>query len=435
MYCSYCGTKNNKDDRFCVKCGRPLKKMAEGEGELEKPPSSVKKAGKNFPKPLIVVAMVVIIGAVVFSVLKIWLRFSEDNTVETASQDGISQTSEKPLDLDPFEEVVRLDSIGYQHTISPDGKLLAYQMDENQIAIWDTSSHQISMVLQGHSDGIISLLFSPDGKSLASSSYDWSVILWNLQNGSVLHKWDIGDLCGVHFLDGGGTLATDCFETRSLYYWDTKSGEKRLDYFGSLTKSATIEFSPLNNALLQYGFATTYVHIYDRDYVNNLGTATFDSSSEVVSAAFLPDGMEYIAAFYDGKVGIWNINSDEPEWQMQYDGGNRVDYMVVSKNNLNPYVVFVTYEGTVDILDIQTKAIRTINHASYDSASMSYDNRILSLVTNNNQIEIWTLADATLHQTISDLGERIWQVLFSPEGNLMVVVVPAKNQTIIFQQK
>jgi WD40 repeat protein len=434
MYCAYCGTKNNKDDRFCVKCGKPLRKLVEVANASEKPPSSTIKSQINFSKYFGLAALVVILGAVIFGVYNIWLQPPEDSNLETISQNGIPQV-EQPLVWMNFDEVTRLDSLGYRHVISPDGKYLAYQIDNNQIALWDMSSHQISKVLRGHSDGIISLLFSPDGKSLVSSAYDWSVILWNIQDGSIIHKWEVGDLCGVNFLDDGETLVTDCFETRSLYYWDTKSGEKKLDYFGWLTKSATIEFSPLENSLLQYGFATTYVHIYDRDYINELGTATFDSSSEVVSAAFLPDGMNYIAAFYDGKVGIWNINSDEPEWQIQYEGGNRVDKMVVSKNNLNPYAVFVTYEGVVDILDIPTKTIQTINHASYDSASISYDNKFLALVTDKNQIEIWTLADAALHQTISDLGDKIWQVLFSPLGKLMVVVVPAKNQTAIYQQK
>lgn len=432
MYCSHCGTKNQEDDRFCVKCGKPLTESGAVENKavihsVDKP--GQKKRSWSFIGLLI---LILLVAASVFAIYKIWQPLFETIRGDTKSTPS---TLPESFVWSQFEEMALLDSVGYSQVISPDGNSLAYQLGNYQIALWDTSSKQVSRVLEGHTDVIISMHFSPDGRSLASSAYDWSVILWDLQDGSIIHKWDIGDLCGVHFLDGGETLVTDCFETRSLYYWDTKSGEKKLDYFGWLTKSANIEFSPLDNALLQYGFATTYVNIYDRDYVNELGTASFDLSAEVVSAAFLPDGMNYVAAFFDGKVGIWNINSDDPIWQKEYSDGNRVEQIVVSKNDLNPYIVFVNYDGTVDLMDISTKSIQTINNASYALASISYDNQILALATDDNQIEIWTIADATLQQTISDLGDKIWRILFSPMGNLMAIVVPAKNQTLIYRQK
>src|SRR5689334_24369397 len=37
--------------------------------------------------------------------------------------------------------------------------------------------------LTGHSDYISSMSFSPDGKTLASGSYDYTVKLWNLETG------------------------------------------------------------------------------------------------------------------------------------------------------------------------------------------------------------------------------------------------------------
>src|ERR1035438_10073013 len=51
-------------------------------------------------------------------------------------------------------------------------------------------STQITLLkeLQGHSGAVTSIVFSPDGSSIASGSRDRNVIIWDLQTGHVRHK-------------------------------------------------------------------------------------------------------------------------------------------------------------------------------------------------------------------------------------------------------
>ncbi|MEZ5449814.1 MAG: WD40 repeat domain-containing protein [Thiolinea sp.] len=61
---------------------------------------------------------------------------------------------------------------------SPDGKTLASGSSDYSIRLWDAHSGASLKTLQDHSGAVNSVAFSPDGKTLASGSDDHSIRLW-----------------------------------------------------------------------------------------------------------------------------------------------------------------------------------------------------------------------------------------------------------------
>jgi hypothetical protein len=63
---------------------------------------------------------------------------------------------------------------------SPDGRYLATAKDAPQIHLWDVLAGREVGQLKGHEGGVVSLLFTPDGKQLISGGTDTTALTWDL---------------------------------------------------------------------------------------------------------------------------------------------------------------------------------------------------------------------------------------------------------------
>ena len=93
---------------------------------------------------------------------------------------------------------------------SPDGKTLASGGGDNVIHLWDMGTGKRKMTLTGHTHWVFSLAFSPDGKTLASGSVDSDIRLWDPHTGQ--HKKTLtghGDwVRSIEFSSDGKTLVS-----------------------------------------------------------------------------------------------------------------------------------------------------------------------------------------------------------------------------------
>jgi WD40 repeat protein len=116
-------------------------------------------------------------------------------------------------------------------TLSPDGKTLAWSLDDNTIQLVRLSDQKVLQTLSGHSDMVGKLRFTPDGNLLVSASHDYWVKVWNLQ-GEELHSFQAGQVLGIAISPDGSMLATVPSDG-PVALWSLDTGEKIKDLGGS----------------------------------------------------------------------------------------------------------------------------------------------------------------------------------------------------------
>jgi hypothetical protein len=73
--------------------------------------------------------------------------------------------------------------VAHSAAFSPDCRYLAAGADggKNAVHVWDVYTGKEVANLKGHSAGVLSVAFTPDGKLLASGSLDTTILLWDVR--------------------------------------------------------------------------------------------------------------------------------------------------------------------------------------------------------------------------------------------------------------
>jgi WD40 repeat protein/serine/threonine protein kinase len=187
-----------------------------------------------------------------------------------------------------------------------DGKRLAVGSYDWSVRIWTLDSNDDPLLLSGHSGGVESLAFRPDGKILATAGIDATVRTWEVETGKPrLTLRGHGDtVSGVAFTPGGRTIASASADGL-IKFWDSDSGQLLKVLAAHGDEVVCIAFSA-DGLILAAGGNDGMVRIWD-PVQGKLLKILPGHTARVTCLAFSPTGRVLASGSADTTVRIWNL--------------------------------------------------------------------------------------------------------------------------------
>lgn len=281
--------------------------------------------------------------------------------------------------------------------------------------------------LEGHSRGVIRLSFSPDSQTVASSSLDCSIKLWDVKTGKRLHslREHSGVPRALAFSPDGQSIASA--DNSSLRIWDGATGEQ-LQVLENLSNIARgIIFSAdsqavilacngflkswncrtgeelwtrklderLEDSLMAFSSVTAMVALSDSrsitiwDYRNGKELRKLSLFADSPSSmAFSPDGR--LLGVVDRSIQIWHVESGKQLRIIEVGppGGLSIWGLDFSPDS---QAVIASKDGSIQLWNVETgKLLRTFTgHADVFSVSFSPDGQTIASGSYDGIVKLW----------------------------------------------
>lgn len=346
--------------------------------------------------------------------------------------------------------------------ISSDGQRWAVGSRQGEVRIWNEEGKVLHLVWQAHLSDMTALAFSPDGRTLASVSFDNTVKLWNVETGALV--WtaqQTGSINAVTFAPNGLFLASASNDGH-IHIWDAQNGESvqllavQGTMIGSLAWSpdgtllaggcgdgtiwlweplleptetlvrkfpahdgwvSGLAFHPAGRQLASAG-ADGDVKLWDTEHGHYLHTVSKHSAA-MVRVAWSTDGRTLATCSFDHLIWLW----DAHEWQAQaiLHGHTGVIYgLSFAPDNLT--LISGSDDGTIRIWDVaKGLSLRIIGGyvATLLDVDWSPDGTRLAAAGTDTLVTIWNPADSAAPLVLRGHRWIVQGVAWNPTGHVL----------------
>jgi WD40 repeat protein len=282
---------------------------------------------------------------------------------------------------------------------SPEGRRIASGSDSDrfdrqgkplpgELKVWDASTGRALLTLKGHTGGVLSVAFSPDGRRIASASGQFDrqgrlpgeVKVQDAFTGRDLLtlKGHTDKVSSVAYSPDGRRIASGSWDD-TVKVWDASTGQGLLSLRGHMGSVSSVAFSPDGRRIASASLDRT-VKVWETSTKQE--TLTFEGPpDEVNGVAFGPDGSRVLVGSREGLVTVWDASTGES--------------LLILANHLgDPNGEEIT--GT--------------------SVVISPDGRRIASWSKDRTVKVWDASTGRHLLTLQGHTDPVFSVAFSPDG-------------------
>ncbi|HVT27244.1 MAG TPA: WD40 repeat domain-containing protein, partial [Lacipirellulaceae bacterium] len=237
---------------------------------------------------------------------RVWLW---DLSVQTAiknPQTKAAISNQSDTTLRPFLDFNQFGGEVWASMFAPDGRHVL-TIGGNDAQLWNLESRRPVMRYSPHG-AVASAAISPDGRLVATGSWDHSAKIWNAATGHAIRKLEgghTGYINSVEFSSDGRELLT-ASDDGTARLWNVETGKPTGVVFGGHTaRLLSATFSPDGTRVLTASADKT-ARIWDRHTGKLLLPPLKGHEWAVLCAKFSADGKRIITGSQDATAKIWD---------------------------------------------------------------------------------------------------------------------------------